>query len=325
MNVYDFDETIYKKDSTIKFYFFCLRKNILLLRYIFVQLFYYIKFVFGFTNKTGFKQGFFCFLRGIKNVDLLVEQFWAKNERDINEWYLTQKKESDVVISASPEFLIAPICKKIGIKSIIGSRVDKRTGKFMSENCYGEEKVKRFTEKYNDLEINEFYSDSTSDKYLAEIAKSAFIVKKNGIIPWNDYKQSSMSKLKKMFLSTEFIGFLIIGGINAINGVLFAMLFELWFNANVAFIVGYMCSLTISYLLNSFLVFKHKLSILKYIKFCISYIPNFLIQNGIVLLFYNVLGINRIIVYILAVTVSVPITFIVLKLFAFSRKKSKQK
>ena len=32
MNVYDFDKTIYKGDSTLDFYFFCLRKKPIIIK-----------------------------------------------------------------------------------------------------------------------------------------------------------------------------------------------------------------------------------------------------------------------------------------------------
>lgn len=39
MNVYDFDHTIYKGDSTINFYLFCLKNNFIIVRNIPKQLF----------------------------------------------------------------------------------------------------------------------------------------------------------------------------------------------------------------------------------------------------------------------------------------------
>ena len=39
------------------------------------------------------------------------------------------KKDDDVIISASPEFLLKPICKKINIKYLIASNVDKNSRK----------------------------------------------------------------------------------------------------------------------------------------------------------------------------------------------------
>ncbi|MCO1602014.1 GtrA family protein [Desulfosporosinus nitroreducens] len=115
----------------------------------------------------------------------------------------------------------------------------------------------------------------------------------------------------------EFIGFLVIGTINTLNGVLFAYLFSLLFNVNTAFMVGYLMSLSLSYLLNSCLTFKEAVSWPKYFKFCFSYIPNFLIQNFIVLIFFNVCGLPELLVYSLAAIIGVPITFILIKNLAF--------
>lgn len=322
VNVYDFDKTVYLKDSSVQFLLFCYKKNILLIRFIFVQIWYCFLYVFNFIEKTKFKQGFFSFLKGIKNIDVYVEQFWKKNEKFINPFYLTQKKDNDIIISASPFFLIYPLCQRLGIKQIIASDVDKRTGKFLSENCYGEEKKKRFLLKYPDLTINNFYSDSLSDKPLAELASQAYIVEGNKLVLWEEYSSSEKAKKRNPFMSKEFIAFLIVGVINAINGVLLASLFSLFLNPNLAFIIGYIVSLTISYFLNSILAFREKLAIIKYLKFCLSYVPNFLIQNGLVLLFYNVLGVNKFLVYVIAVVIAVPVTFLLIKIFAFGKKKS---
>lgn len=184
MNVYDFDKTIYKKDSSVAFYFFCLRKNPTLLRFLFIQAWYCLLYTLGRISKTRLKEGFFSFLRGIGDTDAAVLRFWEKNIRHINLWYRENHKSNDVVISASPTFLLSPICQQLGICHLIGSEVDKKTGAFLSENCYGEEKPRRFKARFKDTEIERFYSDSLSDAPMARLAKEAFIVKKGRLIPW---------------------------------------------------------------------------------------------------------------------------------------------
>ena len=67
----------------------------------------------------------------------------------------------------------------------IASDVDINSGECIGENCYGVEKVKRFYELYPDTEINEFYSDSRSDIFIARLAKSSYLVKKNTIMEWS--------------------------------------------------------------------------------------------------------------------------------------------
>lgn len=321
IKVYDFDKTIYDGDSTVDFYKYCLKENKRLIKYSPMQLWFFGIYVLGFIDKTRFKEKFYMFLRGIKDIDYTVKGFWNKNKDKIKNFYEKKDHSLDVIISASPEFLLEPICKKLNIYMLIASKVDKNTGKYDGQNCYGEEKVKRLNEKISDYEILEFYSDSYSDAPLAQLTKESYIVDNNNIIKWNEYKMSLYKKLKNEFLSVKFLAFLIIGVINTINGVLFSWLFSLKLDANLAFIVGYVCSLTIAYLLNTFMIFKEKLGFIKFIKFCISYIPNFIIQNVIVIVIYNMLEMNKLIAYTLAAIIGIPITFLCVKLFAFNGKE----
>ena len=320
MVVYDFDKTIYDGDSTLDFYLFCLKKKPLLARYIPFQLLALIKYLLGIFGKTKFKEHFYCFLKGSKNTDLLVNEFWKRNIGKIMPWYLRQKTEKDVIISASPEFLLKPACDKIGIQHLIASRVCPKTGAYSGENCYGAEKVIRFREVFGDSAISSFYSDSLSDAPLAEIAEHSYIVKKDSQEDWNDYNLSKIEKVKSSFFSKEFLVFVCIGLINAFNGIVFSFLFSMFLTVNIAFISGYLLSLTVSYLLNSKVAFRETFSLWKYIKFCVSYIPNFIIQNFFVFLFYNRLGVDKLITYALAALIGIPATFLMVRFLAFGRK-----
>ena len=62
---------------------------------------------------------------------------------------------------------------------------------------------------------------------------------------------------------------------------------------------------------------QEKLSFTKFIKFGISYIPNFIIQNIVVIITFNILGLHKLIAYCLAAIIGIPVTFILLKFFAF--------
>lgn len=320
MNVYDFDKTIYNGDSTVDFYFYCIKKYPKILLYLPSLCFYAVVFALGIYNKTKFKEKFYLFLCEIKDIDEAVQAFWKKYAYKIKDFYKARQNVNDVIISASPEFLLKHICIELGIKHLIASRVDKKTGSYTGENCYGEEKVVRLNQYYKEYKINEFYSDSLSDAPLAEISEKSFMVKGNDIIPWKDYQPSAYEKLKHIFLAREFLLFVIIGVINTINGVLFAFLYSLIFDANSSFALGYATSLSIAYLLNSKITFKENLSWNRYIKFCISYIPNFIIQYVVVIICYNLLKWDKLIAYSLAAAIGVPVTFIIMKFFAFKKK-----
>ena len=324
MNVYDFDKTIYDGDSTLDFYFFSLKKSPMLIRFLPIQIIGFIKYMFGMYSKLQFKEKFYSFLKGIKDVDSMVELFWNENQDKIKDWYLKSKEESDVIISASPEFLLNTICRRIGIKHLIASEVNKDTGICEGENCYGEEKVLRFKKYFEKGEIKKFYSDSLSDAPISLMASERYIVSGNNILPWDQYSPGKVKKLKNIFFTKEFFTFLIVGGINTINGIVFSYVYSLFLGVNVSFVLGYVTAMTISYILNSTLVFKEDMGVIKYIKFCISYIPNFIIQNIFVLIFYNMLHWNKLIVFALAAIVGVPVTFIIMKFFAFNKKDNHQ-
>lgn len=128
-----------------------------------------------------------------------------------------------------------------------------------------------------------------------------------------------MDNLKKIFLNKEFILFIIIGVINTFNGVVFSFIYSSLLNENLAFILGYISGLAVSYILNSYITFKENLAFTKFIKFAISYIPNFIIQNIVVIITFNILGLHKLIAYCLAAIIGIPVTFILLKFFAFKK------
>ena len=140
MNVYDFDKTIYKGDSTLDFFWFCLRRypRIIMIfpRFIFTAILYSL----GKCTKEKMKESFYRFLHLLPDTEFEVKEFWKKNEERLCAWYLSQKQDTDIIISASPTFLLSPICRKLNV-SLIASKVDIKTGMHTGLNCYGKEKV----------------------------------------------------------------------------------------------------------------------------------------------------------------------------------------
>jgi len=184
MNVYDFDKTIYKRDSTVDFYFYCMKKYPKMLLEVFRLLMAFIRYQLNTITKTQAKEVFYRFLRYIPDVDKEIAIFWETKIVDIKGWYLKQQQEDDVIISASPEFLLKPICDRLGIKYLIASRIDKKTGITTGNNCYGEEKVVRFKQADYYGKVAEFYSDSYSDDPLAKLASKSFLVKGDNLSDW---------------------------------------------------------------------------------------------------------------------------------------------
>ncbi len=128
-----------------------------------------------------------------------------------------------------------------------------------------------------------------------------------------------IAKIKHHFFTREFLLFLIVGCINTFNGSFLAWLFTHLVNSNLAFNIGYVLSNLIAYWMNSLIIFHDVLSLHRYIRFAISYLPNYIIQNIIVLIFYNFLGFPDIASYLIAAVLGIPVTFLMVKIFAFGR------
>lgn len=321
MNIYDFDKTIYDGDSTAAFIKYCAKRYPKAYITIIPTLWAFFLYVLGVYTKTQFKEKMYRFLRYVPDAEKAAEDFWESHEDGILEYYRKQHREDDIIISASPEFLLRPICKRLGVSRLIASQVDSSTGKYTGENCWGEEKVTRLKDKYGITKCDEFYSDSFSDTPLAEIAGEAYIVRKNKLTPWNEYEITGREKISHMFLTPQFLMFLIVGVINTLSNILFSTIYSLFIhNTTAAFFPGYITSNIVAYLLNSKLTFKERLGFVRFVKFFISYIPNFIIQTVIVYLYDLLIQGPSVIAYAIAAIIGVPVTFVIMKLFAFRKK-----
>lgn len=320
MNIYDFDETIYDGDSTKDFYFFCLKKYPKILLTVPRMAAAFLLYALGMKSKTHAKETMYRFLTKIPDINASLSEFWDAHEHKVKPWYKNRRESDDIIISASPEFLLEPICARLEIKYLIASRVDLRTGRYTGENCWGEEKVKRLSEMFPEVRCEEFYSDSLSDTPLARIADKAMIIRGDTLTDWDDYKPSKL----KMFFSREFLSFVAIGAFNTAANLGLSTAYSLFIpNTTIAFLPGYVTSNVISYLLNSALTFKERLGFGKYIKFFLSYVPNFIIQTIIVWLYDFFIHGPSIIAYAIAAVVGVPVTFVFMKIFTFKNSDTK--
>ncbi len=132
--------------------------------------------------------------------------------------------------------------------------------------------------------------------------------------------QRLLSGLKHTFVSKKFMGYCLIGIVNTFNTALFSWLAHFRVQENVAAYIGYFISLTINYILNSIIVFKNRLALRRYFRFLISYVPNFFIYTLVSLLTINVMQINQFWATVLATAAGAPVTFVIIKLFAFGNK-----
>lgn len=99
------------------------------------------------------------------------------------QWHIKQH-HTVVIVSASIRNWIEPWAVKNGVSLIISTEIEEKlgklTGKFATNNCYGQEKVNRLLNSFPNREdyILYAYGDSRGDKELLEIADYPTLVKK---------------------------------------------------------------------------------------------------------------------------------------------------
>ena len=198
MNVYDFDGTIFPTDCSIGFCIWCMNrhpklwftfapkaiKNVILKKK-------------GKMSEAEMQRKFFSYLTLIDDFDKQIKRYWDKNEKKIAPWYLAQKRSDDLIISASPDCIIGPIAKRLGV-NYMATEYDREFGVYLNNMMYAKEKAKYIIDHGFPV-IENFYSDSLADTPLALCAEKAHLVTKKAstVIDWPDLDDETMGKVKK--------------------------------------------------------------------------------------------------------------------------------
>ena len=185
---FDFDGTITTDDSLLKFIRFVVGDRRFLLGLVVLSpmlVLYKLKLIPNYKAKQYMLSWFFkgmsedAFFKvaneySLVHIDKIVRQ---KAIEKIN-WHKNQGHKV-VVVSASIECWLRPWCEKNNLELIatkLEIKDDIVTGKLLSKNCYGVEKVNRIKELYN-LEKYDYiyaYGDSDGDKQMLSLAHEKF-------------------------------------------------------------------------------------------------------------------------------------------------------
>lgn len=184
MNIYDFDDTIYDGDTNRDIIMYSLKRHpFMVLNSLSKATKLNKKYIKGEIEFESVKSAMLSFLFKLKNRDEYIDNFVNKNIKKIKPWYLKQKNENDIVISASYELWIVPFCKKLGIRYVIGTKTDQN-GYIIGKNCKKEEKIRRLVSAIPNAVVNTAYSDSACDEPILALAKQGYVVEGNKLIPY---------------------------------------------------------------------------------------------------------------------------------------------
>jgi HAD superfamily hydrolase (TIGR01490 family) len=193
--IFDVDYTLTKRETLVEFYFFMVKKNPKLIKYLPKNIFSSLFYVFKIYDASRAKKTFIRFIDGIEEVEMkkLVSEFYEKRLSKIlyKDAIDTIKKMKEqgykiYLISASAEFYLSELYNIKEVDKVIGTRFTTEGGLHRNEisgvNCKGEEKVIRLKEVLKeenievDFENSYMYSDSLSDLPLFDLVGHPYLI-----------------------------------------------------------------------------------------------------------------------------------------------------
>lgn len=198
MNVYDFDGTIYHPDCSIDFAFWCMNRHPSMYITFFPRaLADLIRYKLGKLPHHRMMRRFFSYLTKIDDFDVQIERFWDRHERNIAQWYLAQKRPDDMIITASPACVMAPIARRLGVR-VVATEYDREYGVFLNNLMAAKEKA-RYIIDHGFPVIENIYSDSLADTPLALCAEKAHLVTDGAqrVVDWPELDEETLKAARR--------------------------------------------------------------------------------------------------------------------------------
>jgi len=193
--IFDVDYTLTKRETLVEFYFFMMKKNPRLLKYLPKSIFSTIFYLMKIHDASKVKKTFIRFIDGIEENDMkkIVAEFYERRlskilYKDAIDTIKKMKAEGYKIylISASAEFYLNQLYNIVEVDKVIGTRFTMENGLhrngILGENCKGEEKVKRLKEVLAsenieaDFENSYMFSDSLSDLPLFNLVGHPYLI-----------------------------------------------------------------------------------------------------------------------------------------------------
>ena len=181
MNVFDFDNTIYRGESPVDFAFFLLRTHKQVYLYLPSIFYNSVKYKLCLVSREKMEEIFNHYLKtfplSTEELNELIAQFWKEHEHKLDPEMLRRIKPDDIILSAGPSILIQGIRHKLNTEHVIATEIDFDAKRVLYYN-FRENKVKRFHELFGEQRIHKFYTDSYNDRALMDISDRVFLMRK---------------------------------------------------------------------------------------------------------------------------------------------------
>ena len=334
-DLYDFDGTIYDGDSGVDLVLFAIRKKPIVILYLLKSVKMVVLYLLKLRTKEEVKSKLFSFLQEFPDTDEFVREFWQCHEKKIKQFWKKKKTHRrDIIISASGYFWLKPFADKYNVKDLFATDINPKTGEVSGNNCHGKEKVKLFYDKYPNAEIKKMYTDSINDLPLIEEAKEGFLVKRNKIYSYYDYKPNIFIRFWRWgwgvyHKNEELWNYLIVGLLTTVVSLAtYFICTETFLDPNndiqlqIANIISWIFAVAFAYVTNRVYVFKSKSK--EYFKEISSFVGarilSLLMDMFTMLIIVSVLHFNDKIGKLFSQIVVTIANYILSKLFVFKKE-----
>lgn len=175
-DVYDFDKTVVPFDSALKYWGFCMLHNPWIILLLPLQFVWGVLMLCHIISVRTCKRVAFLYINLINN-ERNVKRFWDRYERFVFDAFKPgNRARPSVLISASPDFLIGEIGRRLGFERVIATTHSK-TGLMVGEVCRMDEKARRLEREMPGIEVADVYSDNVlHDRWIFELGERNFLV-----------------------------------------------------------------------------------------------------------------------------------------------------
>ncbi|MCH7295408.1 HAD-IB family hydrolase [Acinetobacter higginsii] len=208
--LFDFDGTLYPRDSFTGFIFFALSKRHIVKRGLkilpWIQA-YYLRLYPAHAMRPRLFQSMFKDI-SVDVVEQLAQEYAQKLTKKLDpdlfqQLQLHQQRGDHIVlVSASIDLYLAPICEVLNIELLCTqteSKDGRLTGRYSSEDCSCEQKKLRILQSYNLANYQTIYAygNSEEDLEMLSLADHPYMMGAEQALPSLELKQLNQADIKK--------------------------------------------------------------------------------------------------------------------------------
>lgn len=223
-----------------------------------------------------------------------------------------------MIVSASIDRWVRPFFQRFADDIIVScTQIDVRgdvlTGKFLTQNCYGEEKVKRIQRAfpYRKAYTLVAFGDSKGDREMLRYADEAHY-KPFGSLPLKSIYDNMDARRRQQL--GEIVRFGIVGATATIIQAVIYLIAAGWLSATVSNTIAYLVSFIFNYIASTRFTFRVQSTAKRGVGFAFSHVVNYLLQTASLNLFIYI-GLSKQWALLPMFALCIPVNFLLVRYF----------